>query len=360
MNEVVITGGAILLDTYRHTMDECYPIKKVGDISYADFIGTRGLKYLTESTKMSLTASVMAKAHAELEEVEPERGGVVLATNMASISYVTDFDMTSLVEGVNDVSPMQGPNLLLNAPASRLGIFHRFSGFNTTVTSGRVGGHDALEYAYQAIARDEVDVCIVAGVEEKSEEYLNWHIQSGRIKQHETDLINQGAAVVILESKTHALQRGATIYGTLSGFASYFDPNALREQTEQVSVSGYQHLMDTLFSPVHEVAATQDVYSSNSSQQAHSSDISTIKSVCIADSQLHRSGEEEKAFILNHLGTGPLVINHFERFGGELYGACGILQLLTALHQTEEGHGLIFNYDWFGHYRSLLFHKEGE
>lgn len=336
MDSVVITGGAIVIEkVFDLRKTSKFPIKKIEEINYSELIGSRGLKYLTEATKQSLAASIIAKEHAGLMEIPNERGGVILATNLASISYVTEFDLISLEEGVNNVSPMQGPNLLLNAPASRLGIHHKLSGYNTTITSGRVGALDALEFACQSILKGEVDISIVGGVEEKTQNYINWFVQAGLIDESESERINQGAGVVILESKEHAENRGATIYGEILNFSSYFDVQYLNNNRESNNLAeNYKQLIE-------------DVINSEDYE---------INSLCLSDNQLDRLSMNEQSFLENYFQNVEF-IKHFDEFGGELNSCSGIVQLLSSLEKTKDGHGIIFNYDWFGNFRSLLFRK---
>lgn len=335
MSLVVVTGGAVILEKIDDTLDTfLFPISKQEEIDFAELIGSRGLKYLTEATKLSLAASIMAKKHAGLGDIPAERGGVTLATNLASISHVTEFDLTALQEGVNNVSPMQGPNLLLNAPASRLGIHHKLSGYNTTITSGRVGGLDALEFAYHSIVKGEVDVCIVGGVEEKSQYYLDWFKQAGLVTDANQEQINQGAGVLILESRGHAEARGAQIYGEICDFSALFDVYSLGSEAPHQMEENYESLIENLVV-----------------DQAY-----MIQSVSLSDNQLHGTVESEKLFFKSRYQDARLV-QHYEKFGGELNSCSGIVQLMAALDKGKSGYGLVCNYDWFGNYRSLLFNK---
>lgn len=337
MNSIVITGGAAILKK-KPVLDASFPIYSIEDISYPDLIGKRGLQFLTPATKMSLAASVLAWEHAGLSEVPPERGGVVLATNMASIYHTTHFDWQSLNQGVNCVSPMQGPNLLLNAPSSRLGIFHKLRGFNTTISSGRVASLDAIEYAVNAIKRKEVDICVVAGVEELSEEYVHWFHQNGLIQEGEDHDLNEGAGVLILESGEYAMKRNATIYGEIKGFASVFDPDAIAGTAEDLILErSYQMMMNQLIEEMN--VSTSD-----------------IVEVCIADDQLKQKQEAEKKWVYNHLSKEIHVIEHFTQMG-ELYGASGMMQVMLSLQSVRSGLRLILSSDWYGNHRTVLLNK---
>ncbi|CAM2844069.1 hypothetical protein ACGCYP_06790 [Streptococcus mutans] len=55
---------------------------------------TSGLRYLTEATPMALVAAKMAKENAKVEDLVPERSGVVVATNLSSMSTIVDFSST--------------------------------------------------------------------------------------------------------------------------------------------------------------------------------------------------------------------------------------------------------------------------
>ena len=316
MNSVVVTGGALIVDaTNVETINTRFPIKALSEINYSEYLGSKGLKYLTQATKMSLVASILAKEHAHLDEISPIKSGVVQATNLSSIQSVSEFIHVSLEEGVSCVSPMQGPNLILNASTARLGMLHKISGFNTTLTSGRVGAIDALEYGYNAIISGEVDVCFVAAVEEGSLEYVNWFDNAGLHGQTKGSLIDI-AGTIILESEEHAKKRNAQIYGEILGFSGLFDTDALLK-TGSSETDKYAELVK---------------------------DWSGIYNICIDESKLESLSFSKDAEI----------INCADIYKDELYGASGIVQTIHSLNTFDNRQGIVLNRDWFGNYRSMM------
>lgn len=330
---VVITGAAAVLSK-PIDWDTQFQVVTTSEIQYADVIGKRGLQYLSPATRMLQSASVFACQSAGLQEVKPERGGVVVGTNMCNMHHAAQYDWQALTEGVKTVSPMEGPNLLLNAPTARLGIFHKFMGFNTTLSAGRCGGIDTIEYGVNAIESGEVDVVIAGAVESLSDEYVAWFKVNGFIQDGQEDLLSEGAAVVILESEEHAKARGARILGAIRGVSSVFDPEVVVQEKLSLSKECYTLLWDEIV-------------------QAHSVTTDQIDFVHANHDFIANQVVEEKAFLNEIFSEKTQVLSLSEKLG-ELYTTTGVLQVIRALDTKKSGLHWIPNVDWFGNYRSIL------
>ncbi|MFC7440517.1 beta-ketoacyl synthase N-terminal-like domain-containing protein [Laceyella putida] len=334
MSPVVITGaGAVLSKAVP--WETRFPIVAADQINYGDIIGKRGLQYLSPATRMLLSASVFAWKSSGLESVEPARGGVVVGTNMCCMRHAAGYDWQALTEGVHTVSPMEGPNLLLNAPTARLGIFHKLMGFNTTLSSGRPGSLDAIEYAVHAIESGEVDVVITGAVESLSDEYVAWFKENGLIEAGEESVLTEGAGVLILESDEHAKERGARIWGTVRGLSSVFDPD-VNQAKSPLSEESYLELWEQLSRETGITA--QEVTHVHANMDC-----------------LGGRVEGEKA-LLNRLFPDANLLG-LDSSLGELYTITGMIQAMYALETGGDGLHWIPNVDWFGRYHSILVEK---
>ncbi len=335
MEMVVITGGALIVEELHDENGEfLFPILKMEDANYKELIGGRGLRYMTDATKMSLVTTKMAKENAQIEESIPERCGIVVATNFSSMAPIVDFDKTTLIEGPRAVSAMQGPNLVLNATASKLGIHFNVTGFNTTISTGRVAALDSIEYAYNMIQKDEVDVVIVTGVEEMNDKFKQWLLDANIMGGEELHQLKQLAGTIILESKSHAEKRGAKIYGQVLDFCSTFNGNYL--------VNGGNDLDD------------REEYDFMTNQLVENNE--EVKNICISDNRLDEKNRFEMEYIKKNFANAK-IISSYDTFGGELMGATGVAQIIYSLQNFEEGAGIIFCNDWTGNLRGLLLQK---
>lgn len=335
METVVITGGAMLVDEMHAEIDSySFPFLKIENIDYKELIGKRGLRYLTDATKMALVTTNMSKEHAKVEEFVSERCGIVVATNFSSLSTISEFDLETLTNGPRAVSAMQGPNLVLNATAAMLGIHFNITGFNTTISSGRVVVFDALEYACEMIQKNEVDMVIVTGVEEKTQALEDWLVDCQLIENDKLTMIKPMSGTVILESESHAKARGAKVYGRILNFCQTFNGDYLVKDGKDIDKSeDYNYMIHNLVDDYEE-----------------------IKNICISDNRLIEETSNELSDI-SKIFNHSKIISTYEVFGGELLGATGMAQLLHSLHTFEPGKGIIFSNDWTGNFRGMLLEK---
>jgi len=144
------------------------------------FVGAKGLaaprivellrgertRLLAPETVMALAAARLALRDAGLlpGRLAPEQLGIVVATRHAGLhDYVELFETG--VGGRRPISPLQGPQTGLNAPAAHLSIRLRAAGPNATIVGGSVGALDALRYAAVALADGRARAMLVCGCE---------------------------------------------------------------------------------------------------------------------------------------------------------------------------------------------------
>jgi 3-oxoacyl-[acyl-carrier-protein] synthase II len=333
VNNVVVTGGSALLNKGAIEFSK-FPSFNNDEIDYKELLGIKGIKYFTNATKMALAGTKFSFSHAMMEDTETDRGGVILASNLLSIHHAAEFDRKSSLDGLNSVSPMSSPTLLLNAPSSQIAILHNLSGYNTTISSGRTAGIDAIEYAYSKISKGEMDFLIVVGVEELSDYYLEWFKINNLINDDELNKVSEGACVLILESEEYALKRGATIYARILGFSSIFNP----EEERDLSTNAYMLNLD-------EIIKRNNLQKNN------------IKQICMSDDILRIRRQQERQIIKRYFPDDIKIVEWQEKLG-ELYGANGVFQSLMTIDSKTKGLSIIASCDWFGNYRTFLIDVE--
>lgn len=335
MRDVVITGGALISEEVgKNATDFVFPVIRLSDVDYDEMIGGRGLRYLTDATKMALITANKAKENAGIEDIDSERSGIVVATNFSSISTIVDFDKTTITEGPRAVGAMQSPNLVLNATAAKLGIHFDITGFNTTVSSGRVGTFDAIDYACNMIQNDEVDMVMVTGVEEMKKQLRDWFFDTKNFTEDKLSMLRQFCGTIILESEEHAKERNAKIYGKIKGSCSSINCNYLvNGGTDEDDLEEYDYLTESL-----------------------AKDEEDIWNICLSDDRFDGKDKYEAEY-MNGRFPKAKVVSVREMFGGEKFGATGAAQILYSLNSFDEGKGLVFCNDWTGNFRALLLEK---
>lgn len=215
----------------------------------------KSLKVMSRDIQLGFAAADLAFADARLQagSVAPERLGVIFGADL----IYTDLEETRstyqgcLVEGrfqfgrwgtvaLAELFPLWLLKYLPNMPACHIGIAHDARGPNNSLAQGEVSGLAALLEAKRTIERGLADVIITGGTSasrlhptvlcfrgEAHQSHRNCD-PAGASRPFDADrdgLVNgEGAAAFILESRQHALARGANILARVMGGASRFEP----------------------------------------------------------------------------------------------------------------------------------------
>ena len=217
---------------------------EIADFDPVSLLGKKGLRTLDRSITLTSAAAGLALQDARIEITENNAHsiGVALGTTFGSLHSISQFDRVGIIEGPKSVNPSLFPNTVLNSPASQVSIRYKIKGFNTTISTGFCSGLDAVSYASDFIALRRADVVLAGGVEELcGETFLGFHtlgclsgtdgskpVSSPFDSERNGVVLSEGAAVLVLETERHALDRGAHIIAVIKGCGSAFDPEADR------------------------------------------------------------------------------------------------------------------------------------
>ncbi|GBE03072.1 MAG TPA: beta-ketoacyl-[acyl-carrier-protein] synthase family protein [Nitrospirae bacterium] len=222
-----------------------YNVHTAGEISDFDpvvFLGKKGLRTLDRSTRLICSAAKLAidDAGLTINDENTHLMGVSVGATFGSLHSISQFDREGLIEGPRYVNPSFFPNTVINSPASQVSIRFKIKGFNSTISTGFCASIDSLIYASDFIRLGRAETVLSGGVEELCEEtYMLFHnlgylsgmdgtepVCSPFDAYRNGTILGEGAAILILESKEHALKRGAHIFAKVSGYANSFDPSA--------------------------------------------------------------------------------------------------------------------------------------
>lgn len=308
--------------------------QSVGELSFADLLGRRGLQYLHPGTQYLLGASTLATRQAILTDgaAEPSALGIVIGSNLAGLRTMINYDYTAITEGPHYVSPMDAPNMLDNAPASHLAIRLKARALNTTIASGQCAGLDALGYAARMLRDGRARQVVAGGVEGMSEArlcvYQHAHVLASAEQEGNSNLvgrpfactsagwlISEGAAAVVLESLASAQARGVRPLAELAGWSSGFAPQATLEKRASV-------LYRTACRALERASVLP----------------SEVDVVLAGAAGLSAQDQAEAAALRTLLGNGShAVITAIKGTIGETGGANGAFQTLLSLCMFEQG-----------------------
>ncbi len=181
----------------------------------------------------ALIASREAWAHAGAPEVEPERLGVAVGSGIGGVWTLLDQWDVLRERGPRRVFPLTVPMLMPNGPAAAISLDLKARAGAHTPVSACASGAEGIGLALNMIRNGRADVMVAGGTEAAVHPLpiaafaamtaLSTRNDTPELASRPYDVsrdgfvLGEGAAVMVLEAEEHALARGATIYGEVSG-----------------------------------------------------------------------------------------------------------------------------------------------
>jgi beta-ketoacyl-acyl-carrier-protein synthase II len=166
-----------------------------------------------------------------------ERAGVLVSSAIGGLMVLHESIYTVRDEGPRRLGPFIIPMLMPNGSSAMISIEHKFQGPCMSVSSACASGSDGLGVAWMMLKSGVVDIMIAGGSDatitpvaigafdrlgamSRENEIYEGIVSTPRpFDLNRTGLVmGEGAAVLILETESHALARGAKI---LAEFAAY-------------------------------------------------------------------------------------------------------------------------------------------
>ncbi len=167
------------------------------------------------------------------------RTAVIIGSGIGGISTVAKQTIVLHERGPRRVSPFLIPMILPETAASMIAIEFGLKGPNMAVTSACASGANAIGEAYEMIRRGVADVAVCGGTEAgvipialtgfsalraiSTRNDDPEHASRPFDRDRDGFIVGEGAGVLVLEDREHALQRGAPIHAELVGYASNDD-----------------------------------------------------------------------------------------------------------------------------------------
>jgi 3-oxoacyl-[acyl-carrier-protein] synthase II len=214
-------------------------VGEIADFSPAPYLGTKGIRHFDRTTLLLASAAKLAMEDARIDDAfREEEIGIAVGSTYGSISSIAAFDTDALKEGPTYVNPMQFPNTVLNAPASRVSILMQIKGPNATISTAETSSLDAIGYATDFLRLERAKGMLAGGTFGLSEELFWAFSGTGALsgsnggeeicapfdRRRNGLVLGEGSCLFFLEPLAGAIARGARIYGEVSGYASAFQP----------------------------------------------------------------------------------------------------------------------------------------
>lgn len=161
--------------------------------------------------------------------------GVLIGSGIGGLQGIESTAITLRDRGPRKVSPFFIPGRLINLASGQVSIRHGLKGPNHSVVTACSTGAHAIGDASRLIALGDADVMVAGGAESPvcriaiagfaacralSTGFNDKPEAASRPYDRDRDgfVIGEGAGVVVLEEREHALARGAKIYGEVIGY----------------------------------------------------------------------------------------------------------------------------------------------
>ena len=161
--------------------------------------------------------------------------GVLIGSGIGGLGSIYETSVILHDRGPRRVSPFFIPSALINLASGQVSIRHGLKGPNSSVVTACSTGAHAIGDASRLIALGDAEVMVAGGAEAPvtrialagfaAARALSTHFndqpeRASRPYDRDRDgfIMGEGAGVVVLEEREHALARGAKIYGEVVGY----------------------------------------------------------------------------------------------------------------------------------------------
>jgi 3-oxoacyl-[acyl-carrier-protein] synthase II len=175
----------------------------------------------------------------EITEANAGRTGVLVSSAIGGIKSLQDAVITNHTEGPRRVSPFLIPMLMPNGAAGMIAIDLQIKGPCFSVASACASGADGIGMAWLMLKAGMIDVALAGAAESTvcsvgvaafdrvgamSRRNDDYSMAPQPFDKNRDGLVmGEGAAVLVLETESHAKKRGANILAELAGYGATAD-----------------------------------------------------------------------------------------------------------------------------------------
>ncbi|MCM3196511.1 beta-ketoacyl-ACP synthase II [Priestia megaterium] len=234
-------SGISSIDTFDTTDYKAKIAGIVRDFDGGEILGKKEARRLDRFSQFALAAAEQAWADAKLDlnYIDPERLGVYVGSGIGGIETLIENIDALRQKGPRRVSPTLVPGMISNAAAAQISIKWNAMGPSMSPVSACAIGNTAIGEAFRLIRSGEVDAVFAGGTEAAITDLSvasfgnatalstrnDDPTQASRPFDEDRDgfIMSEGAGILILESLSHALRRGAKIHAEVIGYGASSD-----------------------------------------------------------------------------------------------------------------------------------------
>ena len=192
-----------------------------------------------EQLGVAAAQEALASSGLEITEANSSRTGVLVSSAIGGIKSLQDAVITNHTEGPRRVSPFLIPMLMPNGAAGMIAIDHQIKGPCFSVASACASGADGIGTAMLMLKAGMIDAALAGAAEmtvcpvgvaafdrvgamsRRNEDYSM--TPQPFDKNRDGLVMGEGAAVLVIETESHAKARGANILAELAGYGATAD-----------------------------------------------------------------------------------------------------------------------------------------
>jgi 3-oxoacyl-[acyl-carrier-protein] synthase II len=270
----------------------------------------------------------------EVPEAEAGRVGVIVSSAIGGLKSLQESMFVMRDEGPRRIGPFVIPMLMSNGAAGMLAIDYGFRGPSFSVASACASGADGIGTAWMMLRSGVIDVAL-AGASESTITQLGVGAfdRLGAMSRKNEDyfstpapfdlnrdglVMGEGAAILVLETESHARARGAQILAELAGYAGTADAFHITAPSE-TGAGGAQAMLLAMRSA--EVNPDEIDYINAHGTATLLNDVSETRAIKAAFGDLAYN----------------IPVSSTKSMTGHMMGATGALEAVFCVHAVREG-----------------------
>jgi 3-oxoacyl-[acyl-carrier-protein] synthase II len=192
-------------------------------------------------TQFAVAATLQAveSASLKIDSGNAEESGVIIGNSVCGLPSVCEQFKILLEEGPRRVSPVLAPTMTGDAPSVQVSLILGAKGLSYSPSSACSSGSDAIGQAYQAIKAGQAKVMIAGGTETPIIPLVLAAFNAIRALSTSNNglpaacrpfdakrngfIMGEGAAIMVIEDASHAVERGAPILAEILSYSATSD-----------------------------------------------------------------------------------------------------------------------------------------
>ena len=297
--------------------------------------GLANIRRLGRFTQFALAAASEAMADAGFIPTEQERPrcGVIVSSGIGGQGIMEAEHDRGRQRGWDRVSPYYIPTAICNMAAGQIAIAYGFQGMCSCPVTACAGGTNAVGDAFRYIRDGYADVMICGGTEASVTPLAMGGFTAMRALSTAEDparasipfdlerdgfVMGEGAGILVLESREHALARGAKIHAEICGYGATCD--AYHMTAPRPDGAGGAQAMAMALADGHTAASEVDYINAHGTS-----------------TRLNDAGETAAVKLTFGRHASELMISSTKSMTGHMLGAAGAVEAIFTALSLEEG-----------------------